>query len=446
MERNSILLADDDAVERRALIHDLGDRYRVVEAATCSQARSRFEAERPDAAILEHRLMDCDGLALLEDLRTLDPALPVVLLTDHGSIDLATEATRRGAHHMITKPADPEALAAILDQCLAKRRGHRRQRAYDTNRDRNRPNPFRGESEAVRRLEVRARKVAAGGAPVLLRGETGCGKGVLARWLHNHGPRAAEPFVELNCAGLKPELLESELFGHEQGSFTGAVEAKPGMLEVADRGTLFLDEIGDMDPAIQAKLLKVLEEQTFRRVGAVSERRVDVRLLAATSRNFDRLLKAELFRRDLYFRISTLPLEIPPLRRRSEDVPSLAEHLLENLGRKLRRPGAGLSPEALEKLARYRWPGNIRELRNVLERAMMLAEGEVLAADDLQFDSGLFSNAGDSLSFSLAEMERNYISRVLKDENGAVERAAKRLGIPRSTLYKKIKSYGLGRA
>ena len=253
----------------------------------------------------------------------------------------------------------------------------------------------------MKRLEKRARKAVSGSAPVLLRGETGCGKGVLSRWLHEHGPRSAEPFVELNCAGLKPEFLESELFGHEKGAFTGAVDRKPGLLEVADRGTVFLDEITEMDLGVQAKLLKVLEDQTFRRLGAVREQRVDVRLIAASSQKSERL------------------------------------------GRKIGRAGVILSPAALQKLERYRWPGNIRELRNVLERAMMLADGDVLEAGDLQFDDGMYVDPADSVGFSLEEMERRHIARVLGDEAGGVERAAQRLGIPRSSLYKKIKEYGL---
>ncbi len=441
--KNTILYVDDDMVDRRSLARNLHGRYRLVEAATCTEARQRQEAEHPDAAILDYQLPDGDALELLQDLRVADPDLLVVLLTGHGSIELAVEAMRRGANHLFTKPADAKALSAILEHCLAERRNRRRRRAYDANRDRHRPDPFRGESDAVEQLAKRARKVAAGDAPVLLRGETGCGKGVLSRWLHDNGPRAPEPFVELNCAGLKPEFLESELFGHRRGAFTGAVESKKGMLEVADRGTVFLDEVTEMDLGIQAKLLKVLEEKTFRPLGGVREQRVDVRLIAATGQRVERLVRARLFRKDLFFRISTLPLEIPPLRRRSEDVPSLADYYLERLGRKLGHAGAGLSPAARDKLVRYKWPGNIRELRNVLERALMLADGDTLEPGDLQFEDGMYLDVADSVGFSLEEMEKRHIQRVLDDEVGAVDRAAERLGIPRSSLYKKIKKYRL---
>ncbi len=278
---------------------------------------------------------------------------------------------------------------------------------------------------------------------MLLRGETGSGKGVLARWLHESGPRASEPFVELNCAGLEPEFLESELFGHRRGAFAGAVKAKKGLLHVADRGTVFLDEVTEMDPGIQAKLLKVLDEKTFRPLGGVREQRVDVRLIAATGQRMERLVRANLFRRDLFFRVNTLPLEIPPLRQRSEDVPSLAEYYLERLGPKFGHPGASLSTQSRDKLVRYRWPGNIRELRNVLERALMLADGDVLEPGDLQLKDGMYLDPDDSVGFSLEQLEKRHIQRVLDDVGGEVDSAAERLGLPRSSLYKKIKKYGL---
>ncbi len=446
MSETKILVVEDDllALElAEEVLTELG--YRTLPAADCAGAVDRMRADRPDAAVLDFDLPDGDALELTARLRDVDAKLPVVVLTAHGTIKLAVEAMRCGVDHFLPKPALPGPLGEALATSLAERRDDRRRRAYDANRERHAPDPFRGDSKAVRELEKRARKVAASEAPVLLQGETGSGKGLLARWLHDHGPRVEEPFVQLNCAALKPELLESELFGHEEGSFTGAVAAKPGLLEVADHGTLFLDEIGDMDLAIQAKLLKVLEEKTFRRVGAVREQRVDVRLLAATSQKVERLMKAQLFRRDLYFRVSTLRLEVPPLRRRWEDIHVLAHYFLDQLGHAQGRSGLGLSPEAVEKLVGYRWPGNIRELRNVLERAVMLADGDVLKAGDLQFDTGLFGDGADSLAFSLEDVERRHIARVLEDEGGAVGPAAERLGIPLSSLYKKIKKYGLNR-
>ncbi|MGH7823481.1 MAG: sigma 54-interacting transcriptional regulator [Candidatus Binatia bacterium] len=273
-----------------------------------------------------------------------------------------------------------------------------------------------------------------------MRGETGTGKGVLAAWLHEHGPRAEEAFVDLNCAGLSRDLLENELFGHEKGAFTGANAAKLGLVEVAHRGTLFLDEIGDVDPTVQPKLLKVVEERRFRRLGEVCDRRVDIRLISATHQDLESLVRENGFRRDLYFRINTLPLFIPPLRERGEDVLLLAAVILGNIGADLGRGEMRLAPEAAEALLGYPWPGNIRELRNVLERAVLLSEGDTLRRKDLRFQAqGAGDASSDDSRLTLAELERRHIERVVREEDGHVERAARRLGIPRSTLYEKLK-------
>jgi transcriptional regulator with GAF, ATPase, and Fis domain len=300
--------------------------------------------------------------------------------------------------------------------------------------------PFDLPSAAMRALAEDASRVALSDSPVLILGETGVGKGVLARWLHDHGARADEAFVDLNCASLSRELLETELFGHEKGAFTGAVAAKEGLLEVAHRGTLFLDEIGDVDQAVQPKLLKVLEEKRFRRLGDVRDREVDVRLVAATHQDLSEAVREKRFRSDLYFRISALPLVIPPLRERPEDVAALAPSLLARIGADLGRHDLALSPEAVEALQEYGWPGNTRELRNVLERAAILSREQVLVPRDLRFSSALegASPAADS-RLTLEEVERRHIERVLGEEGGHVERTARRLGVPRSSLYERIK-------
>jgi DNA-binding NtrC family response regulator len=308
-------------------------------------------------------------------------------------------------------------------------------------------NPFLGRSPVIRRLAEVCAKVVTAESPVLIHGETGTGKGVLAHWFHENGPRSAEPFVDLNCGGLSRELLESELFGYEKGAFTGAVQTKAGLLEIAHKGTVFLDEIGDVDLQIQPRLLKVLEEQRFRRLGDLRDRRVDVRLIAATHRDIVHLIREKAFRSDLYFRINTIPLTTPALRERIEDIPMLAQYLLDRLPRDL---GTGrsieLSDGAMRALQSYPWPGNIRELRNVLERAVLLCDSPVLRERDLHFDipDEPLPNNSDHLR-TLEQMEREYIEQVLSIEGGRVESAAKRLGIPRSSLYSKIKQYGLGR-
>src|SRR5262249_25359141 len=281
-------------------------------------------------------------------------------------------------------------------------------------------------------------------SPILIQGETGAGKGVLARWLHNNGPRADEAFVDLNCAGLSREFLETELFGHEKGAFTGAVTSKMGLLEVAHKGTVFLDEIGDVDPLVQPKLLKVLEEKRFRSMGDVRDRQVDIRLIAATHQDLNILVKEKKFRSDLYFRISTIPLTVPALRDRVEDIPILANYLMRRLAADLGRGELSLSKQAEAAIQRYNWPGNIRELRNVLERAVLLSDREVLEPKDFTFQGNtetLQAENGDGLT--LLELERVHIHRVLSQESGHVERAAKRLGIPRSSLYQKIKKHGI---
>jgi transcriptional regulator with PAS, ATPase and Fis domain len=265
---------------------------------------------------------------------------------------------------------------------------------------------------------------------------------VLARWLHENSPRADEAFVDLNCAGLSRELLETELFGHEKGAFTSATASKQGLFEVAHRGTIFLDEVGDVDLQIQPKLLKVLEEKRFRRVGDVRDRQVDVRLIAATHQDVGQLVREKKFRDDLYFRISTIPLSFPPLRDRIEDITTLAEYLLNKVSTDLGRSGIQLDEASIKALQSYAWPGNVRELRNVIERAVLLSEGPTIGLRDLHFD-GHASVGSPSFDtrLTLTEMEKQHIERVLHEEQGRVEKAAKRLGIPRSSLYQKIKKH-----
>jgi DNA-binding NtrC family response regulator len=276
-------------------------------------------------------------------------------------------------------------------------------------------------------------------------GETGTGKGVLARWLHENGPRKREPFVDLNCAGLTREFLETELFGHEKGAFTGAISSKQGLFDVAHGGTLFLDEIGDVDPQIQPKLLKVLEEKRFRRLGDVNDRTVDVRLIGATHHDLESMSADGRFRSDLYFRINTLTMRLPALRERPDDIPLLAAQILSHLALTSSRRDMRISDEAMRSLQAYAWPGNVRELRNVLERALLFAEGNVLHPADLAltFRGAPQSGSLGDLSLTLEQVERNHIVRVLEAEHGYVERAAVRLGVPRSSLYQKIKRYGI---
>jgi len=305
--------------------------------------------------------------------------------------------------------------------------------------------PFFGDSDAVRELAERARRVAPSSLPVLIQGETGVGKGILAAWLHQNGPRSSEAFVDLNCAGLSTELLETELFGHQKGAFTGAVTSKVGMLEVANHGTTFLDEIGDIPLEVQAKLLKVVEEQRFRRLGDVADRQVDTRLIAASHRDLPQRIAEGHFRSDLYYRINGVSLHVPALRERGTDVVVLARLLLRKTAHELGREAPSLSPSAERTLLSYRWPGNVRELRNVIERAVLLASRPVLEAGDLELGAAPVPAAHVPELLSLKEAERRHILEVLDHHQGSWQAAAATLGLSRSAFYQKLKRHGISR-
>ncbi|MFP2897697.1 sigma-54-dependent transcriptional regulator [Corallococcus sp. 4LFB] len=333
MTRTRILLVDDEPGVRLGMKGYLTQHgFDVAEATSVTEAQEGFRMHRPDVAVIDYRLPDGTALELLPRLKELDAAVPLVVLTGHGSIELAVQAVKEGAEQFLTKPLELAVLKVVLERLVAQRRERQRLAADRSRTARTQVDPFLGNSAAIRALRDEAERVRDSDSPVLVTGETGSGKSVLARWLHEGGPRNEAPFVDLNCAALSKDLLDSELFGHEKGAFTSAVAAKQGLLEVADRGTLFLDEIGDMDVAVQPKLLKVLEEKRFRRLGDVKDRRVDVRLVAATHQDLQVAAREKRFRSDLYFRISTLILHVPPLRERAEDVPVLARHFLAEMG------------------------------------------------------------------------------------------------------------------
>ncbi|MFP2908562.1 sigma-54-dependent transcriptional regulator [Pyxidicoccus sp. 3LFB2] len=446
MTRTRILLVEDEPGIRLGMRGYLtAHGFDVDEAASLAEAQEAFRTTRPDVAVVDYRLPDGTALELLPRLKELDASVPLVVLTGHGSIELAVQAVKEGAEQFLTKPVELSVLKVVLERLGAQRRERLRQRADRSRTAQATVNPFLGTSVPIRVLQGQAERVLQSDAPVLVTGETGSGKSVLARWLHEGGPRADAPFVDLNCAALSKELLDSELFGHEKGAFTGAVAAKQGLLEVADQGTLFMDEIGDMDVAVQPKLLKVLEEKRFRRLGDVRDRRVDVRLIAATHQDLGLAAREKRFRSDLYFRISTLILHVPALRERPEDIPVIARHFLEELGASRGRAGVALEPDAEAALTRYPWPGNIRELRNVLERAVLLSGGGPLSRNDLRFEVTP-DGAGAEEDLTLEELERRHIERVLRRENGHVERAAARLGIPRSSLYERLKRLGINKS
>lgn len=439
-DRATVLVVEDDPDVRFGMALALRrEGYVVLEAGACDEALAILRTTTPSVVVTELRLPDGSSLDLLPRLHTVDPSVPVLIVTGHGSIDAAVNAVKLGAEEFLTKPVEMSRLLALVGTAVARRAltQSTKQRRYEA------PRPMRHLEEQVERLRD-------ADCSVLILGETGTGKSFLARRIHEIGARAKGAFVDVNCAGLSREFVESELFGHERGAFTGAHAQKLGLFEAAHQGTLFLDEIGDIDAQVQPKVLKVIEEKRFRRMGDVREREVDVRLIAATHHNLLSAVAKRSFRADLYYRISTVTLRIPPLRERVADILPLARGILASRS----RTPIDLAADAEDKLMMYGWPGNIRELKNVLERALLLRSGAVIHAHDLEFDGQrasvvplfdppsplLASNASDA---TRDEIEREHIRLALAAENGRVEAAAKRLGMPRSTLYQKLKLHGI---
>ena len=445
MKKNLLLVDDDRVITLAIKAYFEAKGFDVTAVASVAEAQIAFRSRRPDVAVVDYQLPDGDALQLLERFKAVDPNCPVIVLTGHASVDLAVRAIQEGASQFLTKPVKLPALETVVLRAVETDAMRRQEVARRSTGGAATIDPFIGSSAAIHELSTRVAKIVNSDSPVLILGETGTGKGVLARWMHEEGSRSREPFVDLNCAGLTREFLETELFGHEKGAFTGAVNAKQGLFEVAHGGTMFLDEIGDVDPQIQPKLLKVLEEKRFRRLGDVSDRMVDVRLVGATHHDLEALAAQGKFRRDLYFRISTIPLRLPSLRERVEDIPLLATSILARLAATSGRREMQISVEAMRVLQTYAWPGNVRELRNAIERALLLAEGDELRPEDFTLTFRSASGGGDSddLNLTLEQLERRHIERVLAAENGRVERAAERLGVPRSSLYTKVKRYGL---
>ena len=448
MPTAKILVVDDDTAILRTLNEYLQlEGYEVVEADSLKSAYGVIEKDPPDVVIIDFHLPDGDALQFLSTVKNMTAPMCSVVLTGQGTIDLAVRAIKEGAEQFITKPVQLSVLGTCVRACLENQQNKRKQLAGARNIKRYEKDPFLGSSAVIARLSHESHKILQAERPILIQGETGTGKGVLAQWIHRNGPRSQEALVDVNCAGLSKDLLESELFGHEKGAFTGATNSKPGLVEVAHRGILFLDEIGEMDITVQPKLLKVLEDKRFRRLGDVRERSTDIQIIAATNRDLLQAAGDGKFREDLYYRISTFRLSIPPLRERVEDIPILADSLLRTLASDLAREQQELSKAAEAVLKAYPWPGNIRELRNVLERVALICESRVVEPQDLCLPSAppVASAAPSAVNrdLTLDELERQRIIQVLKEEKNNVAQATLRLGIPRSTLYQKIKALGI---
>lgn len=446
---NKILIIDDQPSVRFGLSSLLeAEGYRVMAAETGKQGLSLITESSPQLVLLDLRLPDADGLELLPRIRAIDDDVPIIMLTAHGTIETAIRALKNGAENFLTKPFGTDSFLILVAKTLEQSRARRDRLLIGLAQERVAAEYFLGQTESIIGLHHTIERLAPSDTTVLLQGETGTGKGMVARLIHRLSERTAKPFVTINCAGLSRELLESELFGHEKGAFTGAVASKPGLFELAHEGTIFFDEIAEMDASIQAKVLHVLEQKKFRRVGGVQEKEVDVRLVAATNRNLQGEIKRGRFREDLFYRLSIMPVTLPPLRDRREDILPLAQHFILHFAQKLTRKVNGLTPKAEVLLESYNWPGNIRELRNVIERAVILSASDLIHASDLPLGGADNWNAiskedGDQL-LSLDELEEVHIRRVLNATSQNHSRAAEILGVTRTTLYNKMRKFNLG--
>ena len=442
-----LLIAEDDPGAGEALRTAFdADGYEVEVAETGSEARELWRKGGWDAVLTDVVMPDVDGLTLLREFVATEGAPPVVVMTAYGSIERAVQAMKDGAYDFLEKPLDLANLRAVVKSALEARGSE------DANRAARRAAPadgrvlLPGDSARMRKVVEQAERVARTNATVLITGESGTGKELVARLIHRESLRVRGPFVPVNCAGLTESIIESELFGHEKGAFTGAVRAKKGKFELAEGGTLFLDEIGEIPANVQVKLLRVLQEREVERVGGEEAVRIDVRLVCATHRDLEQMVKDGTFREDLYYRIKVIVLRLPPLRERPDDIPELATHFLAVANERNGRDAKGFTPAALERLKGYAWPGNVRELENVVEQAAVLAQGDRIDAGDLPEELTGERGPQDVLQIpvghTLADAERELILETLRKTGGNKTQAAKLLGIGVRTLYRKLEEYG----
>jgi DNA-binding NtrC family response regulator len=437
MPRKNILVVDDEKGQREILEMILSEEGYDVTTAASGEAALKFAKERRfDLALTDLKMTGMDGIELLQHLLASDSSIIVILLTAHGSIESAKEALRRGAFDYLEKPYDKAALLETINRALD------RLDAIDVEIVSASP-----KMEAVKKMIL---KVAHSNSTVLVRGESGTGKELIARAVHNQSPRSGEMFQAVNCAAINENLLESELFGHEKGSFTGAHAEKKGLFEIADRGTLFLDEIAELDVGIQAKLLRALQERKIRRVGGTHELNVDVRVIAATNRDLRAMVVDGRFRDDLYYRINVLSIDVPPLRERREDIPVLIEYFLKKHTKNTSRLVRGLTPETKKLMLDYSWPGNVRQLESAIERAILLSEGDLIIPEDLPTEvrqeagpaaEGAFKLPAEGINFE--DVERNLITQAMEQTDYNITKAAKLLGLTFRTLQYRLEKFGI---
>jgi DNA-binding NtrC family response regulator len=449
MKKPSILIVDDEKNSREGLARALQRHYDVHLADSGARALEQLAAQPVDVLLSDVRMPGMDGLTLLQRAMARSPQPVCIMLTAYGNVETAVEAMKRGAYDFLTKPINLDRLDLVLRRALHSRHIEAENRQLHEQLDsKYGMTNIVGQSTAMQEMFDTIRQVAPSRATVLIQGESGTGKELVAHAIHHLSPRAQGPYVAVHCAALSHNLLESELFGHEKGAFTGASERRRGRFEMADGGTLFLDEIGEIDPSIQVKILRVLEERRFERVGGSESLDVDVRLVAATNRNLRKLVDEGRFREDLFFRLNVVVIDLPPLRERTSDIPLLIHHFTRQFAKENDRRIEGLTPDALDVLTAYGWPGNVRELRNVIERMVVLSRGDKLTVRDLPAairDASRPAGAAGSRSgdLSLEEAEKNLISRALRTHDGNRTLAARELGISRRTLHRKLNEYGL---
>ncbi len=450
----SVLVVDDDravGVVLSGLLRQAG--HEAAHVTSAEEALARVSSRPVDLIITDLRMPTMDGMELLERLRERAPEVPVVMLTAHGTVQVAVEAMKKGASDFLLKPFDRDEVLFIVDKALRAAR-----RAAEAPPDRPAPEPSAwldapslGASQAMREVSELVVRAARTSSTVLVRGESGSGKEVAARAIHGASPRAAGPFVPVHCAALPENLLESELFGYEKGAFTGATQRKPGRVELAQGGTLFLDEIGDVSPAVQVKLLRLLQEKEYQRLGGTEALSADVRFIAATHRDLDAMVEAGEFREDLFYRLNVIPIWIPPLRERREDIAPLAKRFVKEIGAQNERPGVELDEAALELLVAQDWPGNVRELSNFVERLVVFAEDERIARADVERELARSPRRGRAPAPTVAsetlgerrdEAERAAILDALARAGGNRTKAARLLGVSRRTLYNKLAEMG----
>jgi two-component system, NtrC family, response regulator AtoC len=448
----TILVVDDESLIRWSIKERLtAAGFKVKEAQTAAEGLA-IAGEGVDLVLLDYRLPDADGLSVLKRIKEADPDTVVLMLTGHGSVGVAVEAMKQGAFHYVAKPFDLDELTLLVEKGLETTKLRREVKALRASR----ADPYAvdciiGDSPEMMQIKGLLKKIAGSPAStVLLTGESGTGKDLAAKVIHFNSPRAAGAFMNITCSALAETLLESELFGHERGAFTDARQQKKGLLELADGGTVFLDEIGEMVPALQAKLLRFLEEKMFKRVGGNTDIQVDVRVIAATNRNLDQEVQKGKFREDLYYRLKVLPLYLPPLRNRTGDIPPLVRHYIDAFNREFRKRTRGVTPDAMRYLETHPWPGNIRELRNAIERAMLLSDSDELTAADFSIITGGGGPVSQEFKLPpagirLDDLERSLVEQALARASGNQTRAAALLGLNRDQVRYRIEKFGLAK-